>query len=171
MIRARGRREGGKRKIRVARIEFENVVFSYDPKEDRKILKGISFVVEPGQKLALVGESGAGKSTIAKLLERFYDPLSGSITLDGVDLRKLRIDKLRGNIGIVSQEPLLFEASIADNIAAGRPMALNGTRPNANEIVAAAQAACAHEFIQSFPNGYATMVGGKNSLSWVVVYQ
>mmetsp|Transcript_9385 Transcript_9385/g.21148 ORF Transcript_9385/g.21148 Transcript_9385/m.21148 type:complete len:1404 (-) Transcript_9385:64-4275(-) len=142
-------------------IVFKDVKFQYSP--ERPVFNGLNLTIEGGKVVALVGASGCGKSTIAKLLERFYDPLSGSITLDGVDLRKLRIDKLRGNIGIVSQEPLLFEASIADNIAAGRPMALNGTRPNANEIVAAAQAACAHEFIQSFPNGYATMVGGKNS--------
>ena len=100
---------------------------------------------------------------MTKLIERFYDPTRGTITLDGIDIRNLRIDKLRANIGIVSQEPLLFEASIADNIAAGRPQAISGAKASMNEIVAAAEAASAHEFIMSFPNGYDTMVGGKNS--------
>lgn len=140
---------------------FSDVKFQYSP--ERPVFNGLNLTIEGGKVVALVGASGCGKSTITKLVERFYDPSSGTITLDGIDICKIRIDKLRANIGIVSQEPLLFEATIADNIAAGRPLALGGQRPSANEIIAAAQAACAHEFIQSFPNGYATIVGGKNS--------
>ena len=142
-------------------IMFKDVNFEYSPQ--KPVFTGLNLTIEGGKVVALVGASGCGKSTITKLLERFYDPTSGSIFLDGIDLRTIRIDKLRANIGIVSQEPLLFEASIADNIAAGRPMALGGTKPTISEIVAAAEAACAHDFITSFPNGYDTKVGGKNS--------
>ena len=142
-------------------IVFKDVDFEYSPQ--RPVFSGLNLTIEGGAVVALVGASGCGKSTITKLVERFYDPMSGTIFLDGVDLRNIRIDKLRANIGIVSQEPLLFEASIADNIAAGRPQAIGGSKASMDEIVAAAEAACAHEFIMSFPNGYNTMVGGKNS--------
>jgi len=142
-------------------IVFRDVEFEYAP--ERPVFDKLNLTIESGSVVALVGASGCGKSTIAKLLERFYDPTGGAISLDGVDLKSIRIDKLRANIGIVSQEPLLFEATIAENIAAGRPVALDGSKPSMSEIMNAAQAACAHEFIMSFPNGYDTKVGGKNS--------
>jgi len=142
-------------------IVFKDVDFEYNP--ERPVFSGLNLTIEGGKVVALVGASGCGKSTVTKLIERFYDPTRGTITLDGIDIRNLRIDKLRANIGIVSQEPLLFEASIADNIAAGRPQAISGAKASMDEIVAAAEAASAHDFIMSFPNGYDTMVGGKNS--------
>ena len=142
-------------------IVFKDVDFEYNL--ERPVFSGLNLTIEGGKVVALVGASGCGKSTVTKLIERFYDPTRGTITLDGIDIRNLRIDKLRANIGIVSQEPLLFEASIADNIAAGRPQAISGAKASMNEIVAAAEAASAHDFIMSFPNGYDTMVGGKNS--------
>jgi len=142
-------------------IVFKDVDFEYNP--ERPVFSGLNLTIEGGKVVALVGASGCGKSTVTKLIERFYDPTRGIITLDGIDIRNLRIDKLRANIGIVSQEPLLFEASIADNIAAGRPQAISGAKASMDEIVAAAEAASAHDFIMSFPNGYDTMVGGKNS--------
>ena len=142
-------------------IVFKDVDFEYNPQ--RPVFSRLNLTIEGGKVVALVGASGCGKSTVTKLLERFYDPISGSIFLDGVDLRTIRIDKLRANIGIVSQEPLLFEATIAENIAAGRPLSLGGEKPTMNEIMAAAQVACAHDFIMTFPNGYSTKVGGKNS--------
>ena len=142
-------------------IVFKDVDFEYNP--ERPVFTGLNLTIEGGKVVALVGASGCGKSTVTKLIERFYDPTRGTITLDGIDIRNLRIDKLRANIGIVSQEPLLFEASIADNIAAGRPQAISGAKASMDEIVAAAEAASAHDFIMSFPSGYDTMVGGKNS--------
>ena len=103
-----------------AKIEYENVFFSYDPKEDRKILKGVSFVVEPGQKLALVGESGAGKSTIAKLLYRLYDIQGGRILINGQDVAKCTQRSVRLNIGIVPQDCVLFNDTIEYNIGFGK---------------------------------------------------
>ncbi|CAL6285659.1 unnamed protein product [Bathycoccus prasinos] len=143
-------------------IEFRNVHFAYGAL-NRKVFAGINLKIDGGTMCALVGQSGCGKSTIARLLERFYDPQQGGcITLDGVDIRTLKINALRDAIGIVSQEPLLFEASIAENIAAGAISSVKSSITDA-DIERAARVARAHEFIQSFPDGYHTIVGGKNA--------
>ncbi|MGQ9523741.1 MAG: ABC transporter ATP-binding protein [Armatimonadota bacterium] len=133
------------------RIEFRNVSFSYSP--DRPVLRNISFVVEPGECIALVGASGAGKTTIANLVPRFYDPDEGSILLDGRDLREIRVRSLRSHISIVPQETVLFAGTIRDNIAYGCPEA------SIEDVVEAARAANAHDFIGALPEGYETVVG------------
>jgi ABC transporter fused permease/ATP-binding protein len=135
------------------KLDFQEVGFSYPTRKDMPVLKGIDLAVRPGEVIALVGPSGAGKSTVASLLMRLYDPDGGRILLDGRDLRELSPTWLRRQIGIVSQEPLLFATSIADNIRYGRESATQG------EIEAAARAANAHEFISRFPEGYKTLVG------------
>src|SRR5207253_912069 len=135
-------------------IEFENVCFRYS-RVPQNALTDVTFRVEPGETLALVGPSGAGKSTIAKLLSRFYDPTGGAIRLDSHDLRDLRLHALRENIAVLLQEALVFDATVRENIAYGRPNATD------EEIVRAAKAADAHEFIAALPNGYETVVGQK----------
>lgn len=132
-------------------VTFEDVTFSYRP--GRPVLHGVSFEAQPGQKIALFGPTGAGKSTIINLIPRFYEPDSGVIRLDGIDTRDMTLASLRRHIGVVLQNSLLFSTSIAENIAYGRPGA---TR---DEIVAAAQAAQAHGFIENLPEGYDTQVG------------
>ncbi len=133
-------------------IEFRDVGFSYAGAEGAT-LRGVSFRVGAGQTLALVGRSGAGKTTLVNLLPRFYDVTEGAILVDGIDLRAVTLASLRAQIGIVTQETVLFDDTIAANIAYGRPTA---TRP---EIEAAARAAHAHEFIVTLDRGYETMVG------------
>ncbi len=135
------------------RIEFERVEFHYPARKDAPVLRGIDVVIRPGEVVALVGASGAGKSTIAALLLRLYDPDAGLIRLDGHDLRDLDPSWLRRRIGIVAQEPILFSGSIADNIRYGRVEASDA------EVEAAARTANAHDFITTFPGGYATLVG------------
>jgi ATP-binding cassette subfamily B protein len=139
------------------RIRVEDVDFRY-PDTTADVLRGITFSAEPGQITALVGLSGAGKSTLARLILRLYDPTEGRIRIDGHDLRDLDPDELRGNMAIVLQETLLLDASVAENIRAGRPDATE------QEIVAAAKAADAHEFIEALPDGYATRVGQRGRL-------
>lgn len=134
-------------------IEFTNVSFSYPTRSEVEVLKDFSIKIEAGKTIALVGSSGSGKSTVVQLMERFYDPTAGSITLDGIDLRELNIKWLRSNIALVQQEPKLFECSIRDNIAMGAPGASD------KEIETAAKMANAHNFIMSFPLGYETDVG------------
>ncbi len=124
--------------------------FGYVP--GRPVLSGLSLTVPAGQTVALVGMTGAGKTTIAKLLARFYDPTSGSITLDGVDLRDLAQADLRRHVTLVTQEGFLFSGTIADNIRVGRPEAAGA------EIRAAASAIGADEFIAALPDGYQTEV-------------
>ena len=141
----------------VGRIRVEDVGFRY-PDTTADVLRGITFSAQPGQTTALVGVSGAGKSTIARLLLRLYDPTSGRITLDGHDLRDLDPAELRANIAIVLQETLLLDDTVAENIRAGRPDATD------DEVVAAAKAADAHEFIEQLPEGYATRVGQRGRL-------
>jgi ATP-binding cassette subfamily B protein/subfamily B ATP-binding cassette protein MsbA len=131
-------------------IRFENVGFSYDA--NRSILKGIEFEVQAGEMIALVGATGAGKSTLVSLLLRFFDPQEGRVLLNGVDLRDLQVASLRSQISIVLQEPLLLPISIADNIAYGRPAA------NRDEVIAAAVAANADDFIRRLPDGYDTVL-------------
>ncbi len=132
-------------------IVFEGVRFGYRP--DREILKGISFRVPAGGSLAIVGPTGAGKSTIGRLLFRFYDVTGGRILVDGHDVRALTQDSLRAAIGVVPQDTVLFNDTIAYNIAYGRPSAGQA------EIEAAARAAQVHDFVRRLPQGYATMVG------------
>jgi ABC-type multidrug transport system fused ATPase/permease subunit len=132
-------------------IRFEDVTFSYGG--DALALDQVSLVVPPGQTLALVGATGAGKSTLAKLVARFYDPDEGRVLIDGHDLRDVTERSLRSQLGIVPQESFLFSGTIRDNIAFGRP---DGTD---DEVRAAAQAVGAHEFIERLPDGYDTEVG------------
>jgi ATP-binding cassette subfamily B protein len=133
------------------RVEFKNVAFSYDP--ERKILTDVSFEIPAGNTVAVVGASGAGKSTLSRLLFRFYDVDSGSISIDGQDIRKVTQASLRASIGIVPQDTVLFNDSIYYNIAYGRPEA------SRDAVLQAAQSAHIHSFIESLPQGYQTMVG------------
>jgi ATP-binding cassette subfamily B protein len=132
-------------------IEFDHVSFGYD--EDRRILKDITLKIEPGQVAALVGPTGAGKTTVASLIPRFYDPASGHVRIDNFDVRSFKIKSLRQQISFVLQESLLFRAPVWQNIAYGKPEAKR------DEIVRAAKLANAHEFIEKMPEGYDTMVG------------
>ena len=132
-------------------IRFRNVSFSYDDKE--LVLKDINLDLRPGEKIALVGRSGVGKTTLVSLIPRFYDPTSGSITIDGHNIRDVKLMSLRRQIGIVSQETFLFNGTIKDNIAYGKMKATD------EEIVDAAKKANAHNFIMSLEKGYDTPVG------------
>jgi len=141
-------------------IRFSNVAFAYPARPSMQALKGVSVNFAPGRTTALVGPSGAGKSTIFQLLLRFYDPQSGSITIDGVDIRHFDPDALRRSISIVQQNAPLFAGTAADNIRFGRPEASDA------EVEAAAVAANAHDFIKALPQGYLTPLGqGATTLS------
>ena len=126
---------------------MQDITFEYPSRPGAKVIDKMSLSVKPGQTVALVGPSGCGKSTIVSLLERFYDPESGSLTLDGSDLRDLNIRWLRSQVGLVSQEPVLFDTSIADNIRYGA----NFREVSDDEVVEAAKAANIHSFIESLP--------------------
>jgi ATP-binding cassette subfamily B protein len=132
-------------------VSFQNVSFAYEG--NNPVLQNVSFEVDSGTRVGIAGATGAGKTTLVSLLTRFYDPTSGRITLDGVDLRNYKIADLRKQFAIVLQEPILFSTSIAENIAYANPDATY------EEIVAAARAANAHEFITHLPEGYDTQVG------------
>ena len=132
-------------------VEFQHVFFAYN--SDRPVLHDVSFAVPAGARVAIVGTTGAGKTTLVGLLTRFYDPTAGAVLLDGMDLRDYRLADLRDQFAIVLQEPVLFSTSIGENIAYGRPGASD------LDIVRAAKAAGAHDFIVSLPRGYATPVG------------
>lgn len=132
-------------------IEFQAVDFSYN--EDTPVLRNLNLTMHPGQVTALVGSSGAGKSTITSLLIRFYDPQSGTIKVGGHDIRDVSLKSLRGQMGVVSQDIILFTGSIRDNIVYGK---LDATD---EEIIESAKAANAHEFISAFPNGYDSQIG------------
>ncbi|MFZ0874330.1 MAG: ABC transporter ATP-binding protein [Pseudonocardiaceae bacterium] len=138
-------------------LRVEEISFAY-PDTGTDVLRQVNFTTLPGQTTAIVGASGAGKTTLMKLLLRFYDPTSGRITLDGTDLRHVDPDELRANIAIVLQETLLLDGTIADNIRAGRPEATQ------DQLVTAAKAADAHEFISALPEGYDTRVGQRGRL-------
>jgi ATP-binding cassette, subfamily B, bacterial MsbA len=134
-------------------LEFHDVSFAYDDEKNRRILRGVSLKVEAGDMVAIVGRSGAGKTTLVNLLPRFYDVTGGHITVDGTDIRDVTLASLRAQIGIVTQETVLFDDTIAGNIAYGSPGATQ------EAIEAAARAAHAHEFVAAMPNGYRTTIG------------
>lgn len=139
-------------------ISFHDVCFSYPCRPGFQVLKDFTLTLPPGKIVALVGQSGGGKTTVASLLERFYDPTAGVVTLDGRDLRTLDPSWLRGQvIGFISQEPVLFGTTIMENIRFGKLDASD------DEVYAAAWAANAHEFITSFPEGYSTIVGERGA--------
>lgn len=146
--------EGTDHKI-VGEVKFDNVRFGYD--KSNPVLKGINFTAQPGEMIGLVGKSGAGKSTTINLLCRFYEPDAGAIVIDGVKASDIDLHLMRNQIGIVLQEPFLFNGTVAENIAYGKPDA------SFEEIVAAARAANAHNFVLSKPDGYDTVVGEKGS--------
>jgi ATP-binding cassette subfamily B multidrug efflux pump len=133
-------------------IVFENVGFNYNGASDETVLQGINLTAEPGQMIAILGATGAGKSTLVNLVPRFYDVSQGRVLINGVDIRQLRQDSLLAHVGIVPQETVLFSGTVRDNIRYGRPDASD------EEVVAAAKAAEAHEFILDLPAGYDTHV-------------
>jgi subfamily B ATP-binding cassette protein MsbA len=143
----------GARKVSRLRgaIEFDDVTFGYDP--NSPTLEHVSFRIEPGQVAAIVGPTGAGKTTIVSLIPRFYDPVSGSIKIDGIDVRRLRQRSLREHMSLVLQDSILFQGTVWQNIAYGKP---NATRA---EIVRAAELANASEFIERMPQGYDSQIG------------
>jgi ABC-type multidrug transport system fused ATPase/permease subunit len=136
------------------KIEFSNVSFGYT---DKPVLSNLNFTINAGQFIGIVGPTGAGKSTVVSLIPRFYDPLLGAIKIDGVDVRDMKLSHLRDQIGYVLQDTVLFRATVAENIAFGKPGA------SEDEIIAAAKLANAHEFIMQMPGGYRAMVGERGS--------
>uniref|UniRef100_A0A8C5JKQ5 Phosphatidylcholine translocator ABCB4 n=1 Tax=Junco hyemalis TaxID=40217 RepID=A0A8C5JKQ5_JUNHY len=151
--------EGDKPETFEGNITIKDVAFNYPNRPEVKILQGLNLKVEKGQTLALVGSSGCGKSTVVQLLERFYDPLDGEMLFDGKTAKALNIKWLRAQIGIVSQEPILFDFTIAENIAYGD----NSRQVTFEEIVSAAKQANIHSFIDSLPDKYNTRVGDKGT--------
>ena len=137
------------------KIRMEGVQFAYPLDPETDVLHGLDLDVEPGATVALVGPSGAGKTTIFQLLMRFYDPGAGSLTFDGVDLRELDPVRLREKIGLVPQEPMIFSANAWDNIRYGRPDATD------EEVRAAASIAAATEFLEKLPDGFDSFLGEK----------
>jgi ATP-binding cassette subfamily B protein len=135
------------------RVVFDSVTFSYNGNTGDAVLKGVSFTAEPGQTVAILGTTGAGKSSLVHLIPRFYDVKSGRVTIDGIDVRELDQESLRRQIGIALQDVVLFSGTIRDNIRYGNPEASD------EQVIAAAKAAQAHEFIMSFPEGYDTQLG------------
>ncbi|CAG2053737.1 unnamed protein product [Timema podura] len=140
-------------------VDYSRVEFSYPTRENTRVLRGLNLEVRQGQTVALVGPSGCGKSTCIQLLERFYDPMSGSVSLDDRDISSLTMSSLRSQLGIVSQEPVLFDRTIADNIAYGD----NNREVSMDEIIQAAKEANIHTFISSLPLGYETRMGEKGA--------
>jgi ATP-binding cassette, subfamily B, multidrug efflux pump len=135
-----------------ARVVFKDVSFHYDGSNDGNVLKGINLVAEPGQTVAILGATGAGKSSLINLIPRFYDVSAGQVLIDGIDVRNLAPDSLLSQVGIVPQETILFSGTVRDNIRYGHPGA------SEEEVIAAAKAAQAHEFILDLPQGYDTHV-------------
>jgi ATP-binding cassette subfamily B protein len=132
-------------------VTFERVTFGYDP--ERPVLLEVDLELEPGKVVALIGHTGAGKTTLASLVPRFYDVQQGRVLLDGHDVRDLTLTSLRREIGIVAQDPFLFSATVRENIAFGRPDATG------EEVERAAQLAQAAEFVAALPDGYDTVIG------------
>ena len=133
-------------------IEFKDVSFQYDESQDA-VLSGVNLKVNAGEYVALVGPSGAGKTTLCSLIPRFYEVSKGAVLVDGMDIRDIKLDDLRNNIGIVQQDVYLFAGTIMDNIRYGKPDATD------EEVIMAARNANAHEFIMAFPDGYDTDIG------------
>ena len=132
-------------------VRFDHVTFGYEP--ERPVLHDVDLEVEAGRTIALIGHTGSGKTTLTSLVPRFYDPQQGRVLLDGEDVRGLKLEELRGAIGIVSQDPFLFSTTVRENIAFGAPLARDG------EVERAARMAQAHEFISELPDGYDTVIG------------
>lgn len=141
------------------RIEFNDVTFAH--KEDLPVIRNVSFAIEPGESLAILGPSGSGKSTIINLLLRFYDYDSGSITIDSHELRELSREFVRGQIGVVLQEPFLFSKSLRENIGLGTHHSYDVTHATDDLLVEVASAACVHDAIMGFKDGYDTLIGEK----------
>ena len=140
---------------RPGHVSLDGVSFGYEP--GRPVLHNISLEAKPGEIVALVGHTGAGKSTLVSLIARLYDPWQGAIRFDGVDLRQLQLRSLRENLAFVMQEPFLFRLTVAENIAYGRPAA------SRDDIIAAAKAAAADDFIRRLPQGYDTIIGERGA--------
>nr|CAD7261440.1 unnamed protein product [Timema shepardi] len=143
-------------------IEFKNIHFKYPSRPDVKVLQGLNLTINPGETVALVGSSGCGKSTCVQLIQRFYDPIQGSIimfqiSLDGENIKNLNVAWLRSNIGVVGQEPILFQTTIAENIRFGNEQA------SMDEIIHSAKEANAHDFVSKLPQGYDTLVGERGA--------
>src|SRR5262249_46659907 len=145
--------ESGGRELAAGRgaVAFESVSFNYQ--DGKASLTDVSFEARAGQTVAIVGPTGSGKTTLVNLIPRFYDPASGRVLVDGVDVRELKLEQLRRSVGVIFQETFLFSASVAENIAYGKPQA---TR---EEIERCARAAQAHEFIGELEEGYDTVIG------------
>jgi ATP-binding cassette subfamily B protein len=139
----------------VGTIRFDNVVFGYDP--HTPVIRRVSLEIAPGEMIGIVGHSGSGKTTLINLLLRFYDPTEGSVTIDGVDLRDIKLDSLRRQVGLVLQDAQLFSGSVQENISYGRPEA------TFEEVLEAAKAANAHDFIVRMPDGYDTTLGERGA--------
>lgn len=139
--------------IHSGRVMFENVAFAYDTAQNEWVLQDINFVAEPGQTIAILGATGAGKSSLVQLVPRLYDTTYGRVLIDGVDVRDIELHHLRSHIGMVLQQSILFSGTIRDTIRFGKPDA------SQEEVEAAARAAEAHDFIMSFPDGYDTKLG------------
>lgn len=137
-------------------VKLEDVHFGYD--KNKEILHGVSISVDKGKSVAVVGPTGSGKTTIMNLLNRFYDVNSGKVTFDGTDVRDIKLESLRNNVGIVLQDSILFSGTIADNIRYGKPDA------SMDEVVSAAKQANIHDFIESLPDGYETQVSDSSSV-------
>jgi ABC-type multidrug transport system fused ATPase/permease subunit len=133
------------------RVSFEGVTFGYDP--GRPVLRGIDLELEPGRIVALIGHTGAGKTTLASLVPRFYDVQQGRVSIDGADVRTLTLESLRRQIGVIAQDPFLFSATVRENIAFGRPDATDA------DVERAARLAQAHDFIEALPDGFETVIG------------
>jgi ATP-binding cassette subfamily B protein len=132
-------------------VRFDGVTFGYDPA--RPVLHDIDLVLEPGKTVALIGHTGSGKTSLASLIPRFYDVQIGSVSIDGADVRDVKLDSLRAEIGVIAQDPFLFSATVRENLTFGRPDATD------EEVEEAARRAQAHDFIEQLPNGYDTVIG------------
>jgi len=139
------------------KVTFQNVTFAYPTRSDTKVLRKLNLVINKGQTVALVGPSGSGKSTVIQLLERFYDPLRGTVMIDDIDIKDFDLKWFRRNVGLVSQEPTLFTGTISENILFGNPDA------TIEEVEQAAKLANAYDFIMQQPNGFNTLVGEKGT--------
>lgn len=140
-------------------INYKSMVFSYPTRPNTLVLQGLNIEVQPGQTVALVGQSGCGKSTCIQLLERFYDSAEGNVTIDDTDITAVTLNDLRGELGLVSQEPVLFDKTIKENIAYGD----NSRDIGDEEIIEAAKQANIHNFVVSLPLGYETRLGDKGT--------